>query len=219
MIVAATAGLISLLLSALLASILMVAFGILSQQEARDAINWDVYVTIASAFGLGSAMENSGVSSAMANFLVNVGNSIGSGSAGLLGAVYLATFLISNIVTNNAAAALIYPVAMEAAILTGTDQVIMAYCIMLAASASFMSPFGYTTNLLIYGPGGYKFKDFLIFGTPMQLILWIFTTALLSVSFGGWWLSWVVTGILFIAVAAIMIVSCSCKSKSTVKTS
>lgn len=79
--------------------------------------------------------------------------------AGLLGAVYLATFLISNVVTNNAAAALIFPIAMDAAEQTGTDRLIMSYCVMLSASASFMSPYGYTTNLLIYGPGGYKVSE------------------------------------------------------------
>lgn len=78
--------------------------------------------------------------------------------AGLLGSVYLATFLISNVVTNNAAAALIFPIAMDAAEQTGTNRVIMSYCVMLSASASFMSPYGYTTNLLIYGPGGYKVR-------------------------------------------------------------
>ena len=60
--------------------------------------------------------------------------------------------------TNNAAAALIFPIAMDAAEQTGTDRLIMSYCVMLAASASFMSPYGYTTNLLVYGPGGYKVK-------------------------------------------------------------
>jgi di/tricarboxylate transporter len=64
--------------------------------------------------------------------------------AGLLGAVYFATFLISNVVTNNAAAALLFPIAMDAAEQTGSDKVIMSYCLMLGASASFMSPFGYT---------------------------------------------------------------------------
>jgi len=65
-------------------------------------------------------------------------------AAGLLGAVYFATFLISNVVTNNAAAALLFPIALDAAEQTGTDRLVMSYCLMLGASASFMSPFGYT---------------------------------------------------------------------------
>ena len=69
---------------------------------------------------------------------------IADADAGLLGAVYFATFLISNVVTNNAAAALLFPIAMDAAEQTGTDTIVMGYCLMLGASASFMSPFGYT---------------------------------------------------------------------------
>ncbi|CAJ1949845.1 unnamed protein product [Cylindrotheca closterium] len=181
----------SLFVCALVASILMVALGILSEQEARDAVNWEVYITIASAFGIGTALVNSGVAASIANFLVDVGNAIGIGEAGLLGAVYFATFLISNVVTNNAAAALLFPIALDAADQTGIDRIIMSYCLMLGASASFMSPFGYTTNLLIYGPGGYKYKDFLVIGTPMQIVLWILSTILLSsMNETTWWMYW-----------------------------
>lgn len=135
---------VSLFVCALVASILMVALGILSEQEARDAVNWEVYITIAAAFGIGTALVNSGVAAGIANFLVAVGEAIGIGDAGLLGAVYFATFLISNVVTNNAAAALLFPIALDAADQTGVDKIIMSYCLMLGASASFMSPFGYT---------------------------------------------------------------------------
>ena len=165
-----TAGVSSLLVCALVASMCMVGFGILSEQEARDAVNWEVFVTIAAAFGIGTALVNSGVAGGVADFLVTVGTSVGEGckfvfvnrnlsfsrrlsisntssfssAAGLFAAVYLATFLISNVVTNNAAAALIFPIAMNAAEQTDIDVVLMSYCVMLGASASFMSPFGYT---------------------------------------------------------------------------
>lgn len=75
---------------------------------------------------------------------VNCTSLVSFSGAGLLGAVYLGTFLISNVVTNNAAAALMFPIAMDAADQSGTDTLIMSYCLMLGASASFMSPFGYT---------------------------------------------------------------------------
>ncbi|KAK1746244.1 hypothetical protein QTG54_002851 [Skeletonema marinoi] len=81
----------------------------------------------------------------------------------------------------------------------------MAYCLMLSASASFMSPFGYQTNLLIFGPGGYKMKDFLKIGTPMQLILWIFTTLILTNPLGVWWPSWLGTFAVFILVVVILV--------------
>lgn len=180
----------SLLVCGLVTSFIMVCLGIMSQQECRDAVNWDVYVTIACAFGIGTAMENSGLANVIANGLVSVGDALGIGYAGLFGAVYLATFLISNIVTNNAAAALMFPIAIQAAEDTGADQLLMSYNLMLAASASFMSPFGYTTNLLIYGPGGYKVKDFVYMGTPMQLVLWILTTVILTNTTTPWFVSW-----------------------------
>jgi di/tricarboxylate transporter len=200
MLIVFMAGVASLLVCGLVASILMVVFGILSEAEARNAVNWDIYITIAAAFGIGQALINSGVADAIANFLVDVGTAIGIGDAGLLGAVYFATFLISNVVTNNAAAALIFPIAMDAAEQTGIDTTIMAYTLMLGASASFMSPFGYTTNLLIYGPGGYKYKDFLMFGTPMQLVLWLLSISFLSV-IEPWYLSWFSTGLVLVIVS------------------
>ncbi len=145
----------------LIASIVMVSSGILSQQECRDAVNWEVYITIASAFGIGTALTASGLANAIATFLVAIGTGIGIGPAGVFGAVYFATFLISNVVTNNAAAALMFPIAMQAAedFKPPIDHKLMAYCLMLAASASFMSPFGYQTNLLVYGPGVSIIRD------------------------------------------------------------
>jgi len=141
-----TAERASLLVCALVASMLMVIFGILSQQEVRDAINWEVYLTIAAAFGIGTALTKSGVASGVADGLVKLGGALGLGNAGLYATVYLATFLISNVVTNNAAAALLFPIAMDAAETTNADARLMAYILMLGASASFMSPFGYTVS-------------------------------------------------------------------------
>jgi di/tricarboxylate transporter len=140
-------NLASLFGTAMAAAVLMVACGVLSESEARSAIQWQIYLTIAPAFGVGQALINSGVASAIASFLVEVGTAMGIGSAGLLGAVYLATVFMSQIVANNAAAALIFPIAMDAADRAGIDHLIMAFAIMLASSAAFMNPFGYQTNL------------------------------------------------------------------------
>jgi len=205
MLVVYVVGWLSLLVSALCASILMVLFGILSEQEVRDALNWEIYVIIACAFGIGSALVNSGVAGAIANFLVGIGTGVGLGDAGLYGAIYFATFLISNVVTNNAAAALIFPIAMEAAVQTNTDKVLMSFALMLGASASFMTPYGYTTNLLIYGPGGYKYTDFLYFGFPMQIVLWVLSTVFLVLR--PWYLSWIFTGAILLATIAFLVFS------------
>lgn len=197
-----TADVASLLVCALVASVLMVMTGIMSEQEARDAVNWEVYVTIACAFGIGTALVNSGLAGALANFMVQIGEGVGIGDAGLYGAVYFATFLISSILTNNAAAALVFPVAMEAAEQSGADPLLMSYTLMLGASASFMSPFGYQTNLMIYGPGGYTFKDFLYIGGPMQILLWVCSVALLSGSALQSWASWLICFAVFVLVAS-----------------
>ena len=125
----------------------MVACGVLSQSEAKDAIRWEIYLTIASAFGIGTALVNSGIAASVAEFLVKVGHLIGFGDAGILGAVYMSTVLISQVVANNAAAALIFPIAMDAAELVEIDRSLMSYTLMLAASAAFMTPFGYQTNV------------------------------------------------------------------------
>jgi len=190
----------SLFGTAMVAVILMVALGVLSEAEARSAIRWEIYLTIAPAFGVGQALINSGVAGAMATFLVNIGNAMGIGNAGLLGSVYIATVLMSQVVANNAAAALIFPIAMDAAEKVGLDLSLMGFAIMLASSAAFMTPFGYQTNLMVMGPGGYSTGDFLIFGTPMQVVLVFVSTVALVVS--RWWMVWLVS--LAILVAASM---------------
>ncbi|GAX22224.1 hypothetical protein FisN_19Lh292 [Fistulifera solaris] len=202
-----SAGVAELVVCGLVASFSMVAIGIMSEQEARDSVNWDIYVIIASAFGIGTALMNSGVADIIANFLVDVGTAMGIGDAGLLGAVYFATFLISSVLTNNAAAALLFPVAMNAAESAGIDRTLMSYSLMLGASASFMTPYGYTTNLLIYGPGGYKYTDFLKMGTPLQIVLWVASILFLSVF--EWYISWLGSAIILVASIAFRLLEAS----------
>lgn len=193
----------SLFGTAMVAAILMVMVGVLSESEARSAVRWEIYLTIAPAFGVGQALINSGVAGAMATFLVNLGTSMGIGDAGLLGAVYVATVLISQVVANNAAAALIFPIAMEAAELAGLELELMAFAIMLAASAAFMTPFGYQTNLMVMGPGGYNTKDFLIFGTPMQVVLAVVSTIALVAPAS--WLVWLLSFAVLVLVSALRV--------------
>jgi len=195
-------------------SIIMIVSGLLSEKEACDAVKLDEYLTVSAAFGTATVMANSGVADAMARLLVLIGDAFSVGDAGLFGAVYLVTFLISIVVTNSAAAAFTFPVAMHAASRAGVDPVLMCYCVMLGASASFMSPFGYTTNLLIYGPGGYQTKDFLRFGTPLQIMLWILTTAYLS-AIRPWYLSWLGTAFVFFSAITVRVSNASWRMASS----
>jgi hypothetical protein len=135
-------------------------------------------------------MEQSGVASAIADTLVDGGNAAGTGNAGILVAIYAATVFMCNVVGNNAAAALMYPIAAGAAEQQGIERDQMSFLLMLAASASFMSPFGYQTNLMVYGPGGYVFADFLRFGSPMQVVQMVVSVTVVLLG-GLWWTAWV----------------------------
>ena len=204
MIAVYSAGVTELLVAAIFAAAIMIACGALSEQEARDAIKWDVIVTIAAAFGMSKALQNSGVAGIIAERLVSLAKVSGTGRVGLLTAMYFATFLISNVVTNNAAAALMFPIAAEAAEKAGETLQSVSFLVMLAASASFMSPFGYQTNLMVYGPGGYVFKDFLRFGVPMQVVQLVVSVAVIGIGGKFWWVSWGSTAIAFGVTCAMM---------------
>lgn len=109
--------------------------------------------------------------------------------------------------TNNAAAVLALPIAMSAVEQTGTDRLKMAFIIMLAAS-DYITSFGYQTNLMVYGPGEYSNMDFLRFGAPMQILLWLSSTALVSTSTPeNWYVSWIVCFRGFFVVAFVRILN------------
>mgnify|MGYP002852956388 CR=1 FL=1 len=190
MIAVFVAGALDLFVAALLASGIMLATGCLTQNAARGAVKWEVITTIAAAFGISAAMEATGVANAIATTLVGGAAGVGAGTPGVLIAVYIATFFLCNVVGNNAAAALMYPIAAAAAEQQVIDRDQMAYLLMLAASASFMSPFGYQTNLMVYGPGGYVFADFLRFGVPMQAVQMIVSVGVVLLG-DLWWVGWV----------------------------
>jgi len=192
----------SLFVCAILAAAVMVVMRLLSEQEARDAVEWPLYVAIASAFGISTALTNSGVAKGVASFLITIGESFGIGDAGLIGAVYFATSLISAFVTNNAAAALMFPIAMGAAEGAGINVKLMSYAVMLGAS-DFSTPFGYQTNLMVYGPGGYKTTDYIKFGFTLQIILLFVSTWVLSVSLTKWYVNWMITFVILVVVAVV----------------
>ena len=194
-----TAEVIDLVVGGLLASFAMVALGSISEQEARDAVHWDIYVIIAAAFGIGTGMTNSGLADVLADFFVDVGEALGLGEAGLIGAIMFASFLMSSVLTNNASAALLFPIAMNVADSAGIDKKLMSFALMLSAS-DYMTPYGYTTNLLVYGPGGYSFGDFAKFGIILQLVLWVLGVLFLTVL--DWYVSWIASAIVLVAVIA-----------------
>jgi len=139
----------------------------LTPGDVRNAVDIDVIVLIGGAFGLGYAMQNTGVAVTFADALVAAFGNFGE--FGIVLGVLLATAAITELVTNNAAAALMFPIALSVAATTGLDPSGLALGMAVAASASFLTPIGYQTNMMVYGPGGYRFTDYTKVGIPMNL--------------------------------------------------
>ena len=164
MVVTVAIGWLSMLNAALLAAGLMLFTRCLRGENARRSVDWGVLVTIAAAFGVGQALASSGLAQIAAEAMTVLA---GSNVTLNLALLYLETALFSAVITNNAAAVLMFPVALGMAQNLGADLLPFAITIAMAASASFATPIGYQTNLMVYGPGGYRFTDFLRIGVPL----------------------------------------------------
>jgi len=175
MVLAVAAGWASMLKAGMGAAGLMLLTGCCSPAQARRSIEWDVLLTIAAALGLGLALETTGAARALAGALLGL---TGDQPWAALAMVYFATTLFTSVITNNAAAALIFPVAVNTAEGLGVDPMPFIICVMVAASASFATPIGYQTNLMVYGPGGYRFGDYLRIGLPLNLLVGAVAVAL-----------------------------------------
>ncbi|EGD83649.1 TrkA-C [Salpingoeca rosetta] len=196
MIALSVAEVIDLLTAALFAAAGLVLFRCMSASEIRSAINLEVLLVIAAAFGLSNALVNSGAAELMARAVVLASKP--TGVTGLYIMVYLTTVLLSAVVTNNAAITIMFPVAFQAAMDLEEDFFPLLLLLMMGASSSFMTPTGYQTNLMVYGPGGYTFMDFLKFGGGLQIWLGVITVAVV-VTLEFWYL-WAV-GMLGLAIA------------------
>ncbi len=173
-VVAAATGLIPIIAGAIIGCCLMILSRCLTLDEAYASINWQVIFLLAGVLTLGVALEKSGAAGLLAGHMVD---SIGIlGPVALVSAFYLVTSLLTEMMSNNATAALLAPVAISAAQSLGVDSRPLLMAITFAASASFMTPVGYQTNTLIYGPGRFRYADFLKVGTPLNILFWILAT-------------------------------------------
>ena len=175
-VVASAAGLVSILEAALVGAGVLLATRVLSWGEARDSIDLDVIVLIAASFGLGAALESTGLARTLADGVT--GALGGLGSWGLILAIVLVTLALSEVVTNNAAAVVVLPIALSVAGSAGLDPRTVAIAVAIAASASFLSPIGYQTNTMVYGPGGYRFGDYARTGWPLTLAVVVVVTTM-----------------------------------------
>ncbi|MCS7237104.1 MAG: SLC13 family permease [Thermoguttaceae bacterium] len=163
---------------ALAAAILMVVLRCLSTLQARQALDWQLLLTIGAAIGLARALEQSGAAAQIARWLVGL---CLSQPMILLGAVYLFASILTEFVTNNAVAVTLFPIVVAAAKQIGVDPRPFIIAITIGASLSFLSPIGYATNLMVMGPGGYTPRDYLRIGIPMNLITFVMGMIAISI--------------------------------------
>ena len=171
MITAFVSGFVNIMLAAFLAAGAMVAAGCISPADARKSVDWPVLIAIASSFGVGKALEQSGVAKLFAGLLVEATQSWGPTAT--MAALYFGTMVLNELISNNAAAALAFPFCLESARLLGVNERPFIMAVTLAASYAFASPVGYQTHMMVFGPGGYRFTDFMRVGIPLNLMMWI----------------------------------------------
>lgn len=162
-------GLTRIVVAAFLVAGLMVGFRCISIADARRSVDWRTLIAIASALGMGKALVASGFVDTITTRLVDITDSLGVYA--VLSAVYIMTSLLACMVTNNAAGALFFPFAVAIAANLGLNARPFVMMVAFAASASFISPLGYQTNLMVYGPGSYRLTDFVRVGLPLHIIL------------------------------------------------
>ena len=175
MILLAGTGVLSMLQAGILASGLMIVTRVIRYSTSIESIDWRVLIAIASSLGIGAALKTTGVASLVAeNMLLFAATD----TFLLLAITYFLTWILTELITNNAAAVLVFPIALSIASSLGLAFIPFATVIIMAASASFSTPLGYQTNLMIYGPGGYKYTDYLKIGLPLNLIVAFITLSL-----------------------------------------
>lgn len=168
MILVVTLGWFTMLEAMMILVVLLIGFRFISPNEVKKFVQFDVILLIASAFAVGAAMTESGLAQYIAGGLTALATPFGI--LGVLFIVYLVTNCFTEVITNSAAAVLMFPIALEVADAMNIEYMGLIITVAIAASASFMTPIGYQTNLIVYGPGGYKFSDYIKVGAPLALI-------------------------------------------------
>ncbi len=180
-VLSAATGLLPILEASLLGAFAIVGFGVITPNEARRAVDLNVVVLIAASFGISAAIAETGLAVTIANEVF--GGLEVLGAPAVLVGVAVATIALTEAVTNNGAAVLMFPIALAVAVELGADPRAFAATIALTASASFLTPIGYQTNTMVWGPGGYRFGDYARLGFPLTLL----TLGVVAVVAPMWW--------------------------------
>jgi len=176
-ILTASLNIAPIMVAAIIGSILLIITGCIKTNEVYNAINWQIVFLLAGTLSLGVAMQKSGTALFISDYIVLVVGAFGP--MALVSAFYLLTSILTEMMSNNASAILLAPIAYATAVSLGVDPKPFFMAIAFAASASFMTPIGYQTNTMIYGAGNYKFSDFVKVGTPLNIIFWLLATFLI----------------------------------------
>lgn len=172
-----TTRIVSLAPAAVLAAVAMVATRCINLAAARRSIELQVILVIGSAFGIAAALVHTGAAAVIAQPLLH----LAAGSPlGMLVVIYIVTALLTAFIGNNAAAVLVFPLAFSAVAALGQPLLPYAITIAMAASANFTTPIAYQTNLMVYGPGGYRFSDFVRFGLPLNVIVGVISIVVIA---------------------------------------
>ena len=175
LVVATAMEWVSVLLAGMIVAGLMLALRCVSISTARKAINWETLLTIAASFALGTALEKTGAAAMITDAAVRLS---GGNPWTSLAAIYICTLIATELISNNTAAALMLPLALAAAKQLDVSFMPFVIAVMMGASAGFATPFGYQTNLMVYGPGGYRFMDYVKIGLPLDVIVGVITILL-----------------------------------------
>jgi di/tricarboxylate transporter len=175
MVVVVATGLLGMLEASIVAAGAMILTRCCSEQTARRSLDWSVLLTIGVSFGLGAALEDTGAAQAIAEGVLS---RAGTDPLMALIVIFGTATVLSELVTNNAAAVIVFPIAMSTATQLQVSPVPFVMSLMIAASSAFATPLGYQTNLMVYGPGGYRATDFLKMGLPMKALMWVVTCTL-----------------------------------------
>lgn len=181
MVALAASGLITMLNAALLATFAMLITGCLSMEQAWRSVQWKTIAVLGAALGLESAITGSGLSAEIARLCAAIG---GSSPRVALAVVFVGTIVMTNLISNTATAAFMFPVALSIAQMLGVSFKPFAIMIMIAASCAFINPAGFQTNLMVQKDGGYGFKDFAKVGTPITLIVGAVVLLLAPIAYG-----------------------------------
>lgn len=178
MVIAVGTGLVSILTGALITAALMILTGCCTPSQARRAIDLETILVIVAALSLGKAIELSGLANNFADFIMSV---FGNSPELMLSTIFITTMILGNLITSKASAVLMLPIVLAISESMGVSIMPFIIAVMIASATALATPIGYPTNLMIFGIGGYKFKDYLIMGIPLSIGIWIIATLLIPI--------------------------------------